>query len=53
MRSRRSPGKGGLNPIDAGPPQRARELEALGLLHMTLQKPLGTGFSSAVKVRAQ
>jgi predicted dinucleotide-binding enzyme len=43
---------GGLNPIDAGPLGRARELEALGLLHMQLQEPLGTGFQSAVKILA-
>lgn len=42
----------GLRPIDAGPLKRARELEALGYLHMVLQQPLGTGFSSAVKVLA-
>lgn len=41
---------GGLNAIDAGPQVRARELEALGLLHMGIQGPLGTGFKSAVKV---
>jgi predicted dinucleotide-binding enzyme len=40
---------GGLNPIDAGPQQRARELEALGLLHIGLQSTLDTGFASAVK----
>jgi predicted dinucleotide-binding enzyme len=44
---------GGLNPIDAGGQARARELEALGLLHMTLQEPLGTGFASTVKILAQ
>ena len=43
---------GGLNPIDAGPQKRARELEALGLLHMGLQGTLGTGFSSTVKIVA-
>jgi predicted dinucleotide-binding enzyme len=43
---------GGLNPIDSGGLQRARELEALGLLHMQLQQPLGTGFASAVKILA-
>jgi predicted dinucleotide-binding enzyme len=43
---------GGLNPIDAGPQARARELEALGLLHMTVQAPLDTGFASAVKIIA-
>ena len=41
---------GGLNPIDTGPQERARELEALGLLHMTVQNSLGTGFASAVKI---
>jgi hypothetical protein len=43
---------GGLNPIDVGPQKRARELEALGLLHIGLQNTLGTGFASAVKVIA-
>jgi 8-hydroxy-5-deazaflavin:NADPH oxidoreductase len=43
---------GGLNPIDAGPLKRARELEAMGLLHMTLQGSLGTGFSSAIRIIA-
>jgi 8-hydroxy-5-deazaflavin:NADPH oxidoreductase len=43
---------GGLNPIDAGPRRRARELESLGLLHMTLQEGLGTGFGSTVKIIA-
>jgi predicted dinucleotide-binding enzyme len=43
---------GGLRPVDAGPLARARELEALGYLDMALQEPLGTGFSSAVKVVA-
>jgi NADPH-dependent F420 reductase len=41
---------GGLNPVDVGPLARARELEALGLLHITLQGPLGTEFGSAVKL---
>jgi 8-hydroxy-5-deazaflavin:NADPH oxidoreductase len=41
-----------LRAIDAGPLARARELEALGYLHMALQQQLGTGFSSAVKVLA-
>jgi hypothetical protein len=43
---------GGMNAIDAGPLTRARELEAMGLLHMTLQGSLGTGFSSAIKLLA-
>ena len=41
---------GGLNVIDAGPLKRARELEAVGLLHMTLQGTLGTRFASALKI---
>ena len=58
-RRRRGQGKvaglardGGLNPIDVGPQKRARELEALGLLHMALQNTLGTGFASTVKIIA-
>ena len=43
---------GGLNPIDAGPLKRARELEAAGLLHIGLQNTLGTGFASALKIVA-
>jgi 8-hydroxy-5-deazaflavin:NADPH oxidoreductase len=41
---------GGLRPVDAGPLHRARELEAAGLLHMTVQGTLGTGFASALKI---
>jgi predicted dinucleotide-binding enzyme len=41
---------GGLRPVDAGPLKRARELEAAGLLHMSVQDSLGTGFGSALKV---
>jgi len=41
---------GGLRAVDAGPLARAHELEALGYLHMALQEPLGTGFSSTVKI---
>jgi hypothetical protein len=44
--------RGGWRAVDAGPLARARELEALGYLPMALQQPLGTGFSSAVKVLA-
>jgi predicted dinucleotide-binding enzyme len=40
---------GGLNPVDVGGQRRARELESLGLLHMTIQDELGTGYGSAVK----
>jgi predicted dinucleotide-binding enzyme len=41
---------GGLRPVDAGPLRRARELEAVQLLHITVQEPLGTGYASALKV---
>ncbi len=43
---------GGLRGIDAGLLTRARELEALGFLGITLQGPLGTGFKSAWKLVA-
>ncbi|MGN6871680.1 MAG: NADPH-dependent F420 reductase [Solirubrobacteraceae bacterium] len=39
----------GLRPIDVGPLRRARQLEQLGFLHISLQDRLGTGFGSAVK----
>jgi 8-hydroxy-5-deazaflavin:NADPH oxidoreductase len=42
----------GLRPIDAGPLKRARELEALGYLHMAIQQPLETNYGSTVKVLA-
>jgi hypothetical protein len=41
-----------MRPIDSGSLARARELEALGLLHMAIQGPLGTHFASAFKVLA-
>ena len=41
---------GGLVAIDAGPLRRARQLEELGFLGMTLQHPLGLGFQSAWKL---
>ena len=41
---------GGLVAIDAGPLRRARQLEELGFLGMTLQQPLGLGFQSAWKL---
>ena len=43
---------GGLRAVDAGPLERARQLEALGLLHMAVQFTLNTGFGSAVKIIA-
>lgn len=41
---------GGLVAIDAGSLRRARELERLGFLGMTLQQPLGLNFMSAWKL---
>jgi NADPH-dependent F420 reductase len=41
---------GGLVAIDAGPLRRARQLEQLGFLGMTLQQPLGLNFQSAWKL---
>jgi predicted dinucleotide-binding enzyme len=40
---------GGLRPIDVGPLARARQLEGLGFLGITLQFTQGTQFSSAWK----
>ena len=42
----------GLRPIDVGPLKRARELEALGYLHMAMQQPLETNYGSTLKVLA-
>ena len=41
---------GGLNAIDVGTLDRARQLEALGLLGITLQSRLDTGFGTAWKL---
>jgi predicted dinucleotide-binding enzyme len=41
---------GGLNAIDVGSLERARQLEALGLLGITLQGRLGTQFGTAWKL---
>jgi 8-hydroxy-5-deazaflavin:NADPH oxidoreductase len=41
---------GGMRPLDTGGLVRARELEALGYLHMVIQPGLGFGFASAVKI---
>ena len=43
---------GGLRGIDAGRLERARQLEALGLLGITLQMPLGLGFQQPWKLVA-
>ncbi|HZV48364.1 MAG TPA: NADPH-dependent F420 reductase [Candidatus Dormibacteraeota bacterium] len=41
---------GGLRAIDVGPLRRARQLEQLGFLHMSLQDRLGTNYGSAIKL---
>lgn len=41
---------GGLRAVDAGSLKRAEQLEHLGLLHISLQQPLGLGFGSAIKL---
>ncbi|MGP3966538.1 NADPH-dependent F420 reductase [Streptomyces sp. 6N223] len=40
----------GLRALDVGPLRRARELEALGFLNITIQEPLGLNWSSAIKI---
>jgi NADPH-dependent F420 reductase len=39
-----------MRPIDAGPLSRARQIEAMQLLHIVTQGTLGTNWSSAIKV---
>jgi 8-hydroxy-5-deazaflavin:NADPH oxidoreductase len=41
---------GALDPVDVGPLERARQLEQLGFLGISLQGPLGTGFMSGWKL---
>ncbi len=41
---------GGMHPIDAGPLSRARQIEAMQLLHITLQNALGTNWGSTIKI---
>jgi len=41
---------GGMRPIDVGDLVRARALEWLGLLHITMQFSRGTNFASAIKI---
>jgi predicted dinucleotide-binding enzyme len=40
-----------MRSIDAGRLARARELEAMALLHMEIQGSRGTRFASAIKVK--
>ncbi len=42
----------GMRPIDAGPLSRARQIEAMQLLHIVTQETLGTNWGSAIKVLA-
>ena len=41
---------GGMRAIDAGPLHRARQIEAMQLLHITLQGTLGSNWGSAIKI---
>lgn len=41
---------GGMRAIDAGPLHRARQIEGMQLLHITLQGSLGTNWGSALKI---
>jgi len=41
---------GGLNPIDAGDLSRARELEAMGMIHISLQMIHNLGFGTTLKL---
>ncbi len=41
---------GGMRAIDAGPLHRARQIEAMQLLHVVLQGSLGTNWGSTIKI---
>lgn len=41
---------GGMRAIDAGPLSRARQIEGMQLLHITLQGTLGTNWGSTLKI---
>jgi len=41
---------GGMRAIDAGPLHRARQIESMQLLHITLQGSLGTNWGSTLKI---
>jgi NADPH-dependent F420 reductase len=41
---------GGMRAIDAGPLHRVRQIEAMQLLHITLQGTLGSNWGSAIKI---
>lgn len=42
--------RAGLRPVEVGPLRRARELEAAGFLHMTVQEPLNGQYGTALKI---
>jgi hypothetical protein len=42
--------QGGLRPIEVGPLRRARELEAMGFLHITVQERMNGQFGTALKL---
>lgn len=41
---------GGMRPVDVGPLSHARETEAMQLLHIAVQNPLGTNWGSTIKI---
>ena len=41
---------GAMRPLDVGPLRRARELEAMGFLHIAIQQPLQLNWSSSLKI---
>jgi 8-hydroxy-5-deazaflavin:NADPH oxidoreductase len=41
---------GGMRPVDAGPLNRARQIEGMQLLHIVTQGELGTNWASAIKI---
>lgn len=41
---------GGMRPVDTGPLSRARQIEAMQLLHIVTQNTLGTNWGSSIKI---
>ncbi len=41
---------GAMRPFDVGPLRRARELEAVGFLHIAIQQPLELNWHSSIKI---
>lgn len=42
---------GAMRPFGMGPLRRARELEAMGFLHIAIQQPLELNWQSSIKMR--